>query len=163
MIPLPFNSLLLNLDNDKRVESDAKASIGFPVKVKFISNQRASLHHVSENRLDSRTERWSRCQRMRWAESRTEGRAPFDIVIIYSLSQHHNPQRSGVSSTPLKCISASVSSSAQNDWVTFMRLMRGRHGCLDEAKSNVEQDNIFTCILLAVQLNMTHATFHHLH
>lgn len=82
---------------------------------------------------------------MRRAESTTEGRPPFDIVIIYSLSQHHNPQQSGVSSAPLKCISASVSSSAQNDWVTFMRLTRGCHRCLGQAKSNAQQSNKSTC------------------
>lgn len=85
--------------------------------------------------------------RSRQAQSCTEGEPPFDIVIIYSLSPHHNPERSGVSSSPLKYISASVSDSAQIDWVTFIRMMSGRRCCLGEAKSNVQQDYRSTCNL----------------
>ncbi|KAK1876619.1 Mannosyl-oligosaccharide glucosidase, partial [Dissostichus eleginoides] len=48
---------------------------------------------------------------------------------------------------PLKYLSASVSSSAHIDSVTFMRAMRGRHCCQAEAKSNVEQDYTSTCNL----------------
>lgn len=114
------------------------------VTVKLISNQQVPHYHVSETGLQ---QDWSQSLRMRQAESCAKGRPPFDIVIIYSLSPHHNPQRLGVSSTPLKYISASVSSSAQNDWVTFMRLMRGCHCCLGEAKSNVQQDYKSTCNL----------------
>lgn len=60
MISSPFNSLHLNLDNDKRLEKDAnpqKVSIGFPVISRSSSFQismnknSVSHHHASENKL----------------------------------------------------------------------------------------------------------------
>lgn len=43
---------------------------------------------------------WSQSLRTRRAESCTEARTCFDIIIIYSLSPHHNPQRSGGGDPP---------------------------------------------------------------
>lgn len=143
-ISFPFNSLHFKLENDKCLEMLANASDSVLVIVRSSSFQTNSSASLCYQKLAWNTGVWGQ-GRLRGARGR---RSPFDIVIIYSLFQHLNPQRSGVSSTPLKCISASVSSSGPQWLVDFHETDVG--GCvrfLVKGKTRIQHDNTSTCNL----------------